>query len=264
MKVKRIVVSKQADIHSGIMDFWYFWYTRIFRADEVIVTPVETPICSTRDTIDFFSGRPRVKIVPIRMEFWNAILVWQKQLSAIRDLHVFDRHKDENHEVLVVSADADMFYENVEELPPNSSSCFFNEVNMSMDSWPDAGRIREQEIIANRGKARVGFVNSIHSGEVGVCGHSIDGTVAPSPHYCYHIPFTGVDNHLEKIKSVEIDRRLKPNISGHWRAAQRFLRENGEKKYRIQYEQHMRRLRSVHVEELSNRFRDVLESCNQD
>jgi len=230
--LNRIVFSKQADHDQEMFEFWYYWYTRVFRANRIFITPVKTRSSETHLTKAFYGAKPGVIVDEIELPRWNPKRVWNEQLRIVSK-HSF------GSPFLAVSADADQFFEYVSDLPTAVDRCRFRQVYVGLDRPPDKAEIASIHAVVSEEDEWAGFVDSFKSPGIGMTGHSLDQRGPRPRHVMFHCLLHGFDHFRTKVESLDLEPNRK--FSTHWRSWIHAYREHGEEGLRRVYDDMFRR-----------------------
>ncbi len=232
---RKIVFSKQADHSADLFHLWYRWYRDVFPADELIITPVKTPASEVDQTIAFYRARGCHIHRLERPAGWRAGQIWDCQREIVQEYLP-------EEPFLVVSADADQWFEFPTHLPENVSAVPFYRLNVAWDiSQPllADGDFRigfRHEKHLPLGPAVGGYVNCLDSPHIAVTGHWRGGAPESYVGVEFHVHWYGFNGFLRKVRAASFDA-TSPGASFHWKAWRQVLEREGEEGLRAVYDQ---------------------------
>ena len=219
----KIVFSKQADHDADFQPVWLRWYTEVFKADTIIITPVKTPASSISSTVARYTNAGFiVRSIDLPLG-WDDRVIWRIQLDTVKEFLP-------QAPFLVVSADTDqLFY------PPDL---------LTDDGWPYLFRritvlTNGREVlncVAELGYT-CGFVNTLNDCRVRPTGHWGGGRVSRPYSTELHIWFRGFNYLLQKLTSLQFSPSSYRGGASHWRKLIRLLRRRGPSGLKEQYNQ---------------------------
>ena len=225
-----LLISKQSDHDLDLLPLWYSYYTSVHPVDEIVITPVLTEQSTIGRVLDFYRNKP-VKVVPMRIQRWNADQVWNAQLQLAAKL------LEEKNEYLVLSADADQFFEPLDE-EPKSPTQVYSRVNVVSSDTPMPESPSAVEYQARQTERLVaGFVNTLQHPSMQVTGH-FEKELSPEEIAAlpreFHINLRGYDHFLRKVQALAVQSDGSPR-SWHWKKWRAALESGGEDALRQEY-----------------------------
>lgn len=206
----RIVFSKQCDHDMDILPFWYHWYTQVFKADHLVITPVKTPLSSIDRVTEFYAKRG-IAVIPCSIERWDDEAIWEFQKKTLS----FFLPKP-NGSFIALSADADQYFEPAQPTS-NQKEILYRRVNLYADETPDVDNLSSIEIRAESTFDLIsGFTNTLKNTRVGATGH-FDGVTprTPLPRE-FHFWQRGFEHFHKKVAGIAIET-LDGLSAGHWK-----------------------------------------------
>lgn len=217
--MKRVVFSKQCDHDIDLAPFWLHWYREIFKADLIILTPVETPRASITETTAFYknAGLP---VIPIKAPKWDDEIIWNQQRWIVAN-----EIKNSNDQFIAFSADADQFFQ------PLDDDCAgpyaFRRVNLFTNQTPDLSNIEDLRIAAWPSLDLIGGLeNDLMDARIGITGH-YQGSVKRGPiRWEFHLYCRGFEQFKRKVSGLAVENDGS-RTAIHWKRWRSIL-EQGE------------------------------------
>lgn len=226
--MRRIVFSKQADHDAPMFPFWYHWYTNVFRADLVILTPVKTETSCISKTCDFYRRFPKVIIRPIHIPKWHPPKIWRQQKKIVKE------HLDEQH-FLALAADSDEFFEFVYDQPADATHVTFRQVNICAEQPPSVTELAQIPMSCTMAGYKAAYVGTLEGETVGIMGHVRKQSNKKMDLLMFHYLLRGFESFLYQTEQANLDERLPDRISHHWRERRNILSHSGEAALREKY-----------------------------
>ncbi|MFN8389506.1 MAG: FkbM family methyltransferase [Bdellovibrionota bacterium] len=209
--MKHVIFSKQCDHDLDLAPLWYHYYTHVYRADLIVLTPVKTALSEIRGVCEFYRARG-IEVIPIEREEWDDEAIWHRQLDIIRPL--IARLGDE---FTAISADTDQFFQPLGN-DLLGSDVVFSRHFVYADSTPTLEGLESFHASVERTYDLVGgFVNTLDNPRVGFTGHFC-GLVPRLPiRRELHFAFRGSKQFREKLQRLAIKQDDRPEAQ-HWKS----------------------------------------------
>jgi FkbM family methyltransferase len=226
--MRKIIFSKQCDHDLDIMPFWLHWYQNVFRADEIIITPVRTVKSSIDQTASFYTAQ-NIPVYPLEYEGWDDGVVWRDQLDVVKS-HCSGDFRD----AVIVSADADQFFSPVDRIA--GPEAVFRRVFLYADSSFTPETFEMTRFTAYETMDLLGaFYNSLDSERIHATGH-FAGICRRESHPCeFHLSFRGFSQFLQKVSSLAVESDNSPGAL-HWKKWVEIFKTRGEEGLKSEYD----------------------------
>jgi hypothetical protein len=212
-RLRKIVISTQADYCAEHFPLWYHWYVNVQQVDDIFIIAAGTPQASVETTMAFYQGLPKIHIERMDLPNFEIPLILERHRNWARELRP-------EPPFLVVSADSDQYFEFPVTVPPNRGLLFFEDVELASESIPPLDMLRDADIrelsvhwrdhvspgtTGFQKEHRVGLLNTTNCPNVGGGGHCWPPELPARPfERSYHWIFGGAEQFVRKVKALSL------------------------------------------------------------
>ena len=215
--MKTIIFSKQCDQDIELCPLWLHWYTKVFKADQIVITPVKTKL-SRIDLVTAFFESYQIPVIPIELSDWKEEEIWEKQKLLLQPF------LPKQDPYLVLSADTDQFFEPHGGLA-KKTAMVYQRVHVTAQQTPTVETadccgfdcFLSFDLIG-------GYINDLETAPIFLTGHyvgSVSQSIRQNMRYEFHLTLRGFEHFRRKIAglSIEDDGSKVSDAWKAWRAA---------------------------------------------